>query len=66
VNFTVDTGFANPAGNELSVLGTEIQDQDPMVMNILRHTVFRPLDEYNSLPGDRPTAASLIMVRYRR
>ena len=30
----VDAGFANAAGNQLTVLGTEIEDQDALVMRI--------------------------------
>ena len=34
MDFAIDTGFANAAGDQLRVLGTEIEDQNFLLMNI--------------------------------
>ena len=33
-NFGIDMGFADPAGNDLGVLGAKIQDQDPFLISV--------------------------------
>jgi len=35
VDFAVDVAFAYPAGDELRVLGTEIQNQNPFFMELI-------------------------------
>jgi hypothetical protein len=40
VNFAVDLEFPHPSGNELGVLGAEVQNQDFFFMRI-RHFEFR-------------------------
>jgi len=39
MQFAIDMGFAHPPGNELGILGTEIEDQYLFAVNILGHGI---------------------------
>ncbi|MDZ7810183.1 MAG: hypothetical protein U5L11_08550 [Arhodomonas sp.] len=37
MDLAIDAGLADPAGDELGVLGAEIEDQDTVRVDVLRH-----------------------------
>src|SRR3989338_7656407 len=39
INLTINIRLANPAGDELGVLGTEIEDEDLVHRNLLKHSL---------------------------